>query len=141
MWSNIVTWKYQILSFILALLAVGGVSGVYFYQKGVDSVRIDQYESTIENLVKEKDDLLDKNRRYEASVADLNAKMQKIKETTKIVTKVVRKEIEKPVYRDTLVPVTGLQSIADAARKFNQDRGIPGSTPSEVSAAGRSVHN
>jgi hypothetical protein len=61
--------------------------------------------------------------------------------TPTIVTKVVRKEIEKPVYRDTLVPVTGLQSIADAARKFNQDRGIPGSTSSEVSTTGRSVHD
>ena len=141
MLEKLILWKYQIIAFIASLLAVGGISGVYFYNKGVDSVKLDVYESKIDSLVKERDDLLSKNERFEDTVKKLNDQLTKIQTTTTIVTKVVRKEIEKPVYRDTLVPVTGLQSIADAARKFNQDRGIPGSTSSEVSTTGRSVHD
>ena len=141
MLDKLILWKYQIIAFVVSLLAVGGISSVYFYNKGVDSVKLDVYESKIDSLVKERDDLLSKNERFEDTVKKLNDMLTKTQTTTTIVTKEVRKEIEKPVYRDTLVPVTGLQSIADAARKFNQDRGIPGSTSSEVSTTGRSVHD
>ena len=141
MLDKLILWKYQIIAFVVSLLAVGGISGVYFYNKGVESVKFDVYESKIKSLVKERDDLLSKNERFEDTVRQLNDMLTKIQTTTTIVTKVVRKEIEKPVYRDTLVPVTGLQSIADAARKFNQDRGIPGSTSSEVPTTGRSDHD
>ena len=39
-----------------------------------------------------------------------------------VVTKTITREVEKPVYRDTRLPSSGVQVLADAAREFNSVR-------------------
>jgi len=57
---------------------------------------------------------------------DVSGKLQdalgKNGDTVNVVTKTITKEVEKPVYRDSHLPSSGVQVLSDAAERFNSLR-------------------
>lgn len=126
----------QVKAIIIAVVVIVGVSliaysGYWLYNKGYESCDA-QYKKSELSAYKE-------NAKENAKTdAEFNNADKKLIETinsneqaVKIVTKIVEKEIEKPIYVDTIVPASGMLTIATSARTLNSAR-ISRSTTSEV---------
>jgi hypothetical protein len=111
----------SLIKVIVFAILIGGFFGVSFhmgykYRLGIETQNLLEME---ENFKAELLHELSKN-------ADLAKKLEEEKRKTKVVTKevirYVRKEIEKPVYRECVVPDSGVSKINDAAEQFNNQR-------------------
>jgi N-methylhydantoinase A/oxoprolinase/acetone carboxylase beta subunit len=64
----------------------------------------------------------DKNKENYEMSASLEVALAELKKKAKVITKVVEKEIEKPIYRDCVMPPTGVQLLNETARSLNASR-------------------
>lgn len=136
MLETILAIKDKIIIFVVSATLSALISGIYFYGKGESSIKTEVFQEKIKALDRQNAELTDKLETTESTVANLNRQLAKNQTVVKTVTKIVRKEIEKPVYRTTLVPLDGMQSIAELATRLNCTRSAPGSTSCKVSESG-----
>ena len=123
-----------LLGFILVLLiASHGVVGYISYNNGVESVNTRNLKETIQTIEKNQGNLIKQQESFNKSVGDLNGKLVAHSQTVKIITNNTEREIEKFVYRDTVVPSSGMQLLADNASSLNAKR-VPEISVSEVQA-------
>lgn len=108
--------KWVIIPIIVILGVVLGFSYGYKYRGllAADEQRQLQleYARYINNELRKNNELSQK----------LEDALKNQKETTKVVTKYVTKEIEKPVYRECVVPDSGVRTIQESVDGFNRSR-------------------
>lgn len=61
------------------------------------------------------------SRRHEISM-EYEKKLQAAKEKSRVVYRTIEKEIEKPVYKECVVPTTGVKILTDKAEELNRAR-------------------
>lgn len=107
------------------------IVGIFCYKEGENSKSAENSIAVISQLKEHQRTLITQQKEFNESVSGLNNKLQGHNETVKIITKNVEKEIEKPVYRDTIVPPDGMQLLANNASSLNSKR-VSNFTLSEV---------
>lgn len=60
-------------------------------------------------------------RLHEVSL-DYEKKIQEARDKAKVVYKTLEREIEKPVYKECVIPATGTANLNDSAKTFNEKR-------------------
>lgn len=117
---------------VVALLLISHVSiGYIFYFKGKSASEKEILTNTISHFETYQKELSKQQETFNKNVDDLNKKLANHSQTVKVITNNTEREIEKVVYRDTIVPPSGMQLLADNADSLNAKR-IPDSKPSEV---------
>lgn len=116
----------------VGLTATHGYVGYKMYKMGQDVLEKQYLEETIRKKAEHETELADQRVRYEDSVVELNKKLSDFSATVKVINKTVEKEIEKPVYINTIVPASGLHLLANTANELNSKR-IPIGTFSPMS--------
>ena len=79
---------------------------------------------------KEKADLIiqnqkliqEENKRMHDISLDYEKKLQDAKEKVRVIVKTIKTEVDKPVYKECIVPVTGVKVINDTANTLNDVR-------------------
>lgn len=61
------------------------------------------------------------SRRHEISM-EYEKKLQAAKEKARVVYRTIEKEVEKPVYKECIVPTTGVKILTDKAEELNRAR-------------------
>lgn len=61
------------------------------------------------------------SRRHEISM-EYEKKLQAAKEKSRVVYRTIEKEVEKPVYKECVVPATGVKILTDKAEELNRAR-------------------
>lgn len=112
----------KILGAILLVIAI--LTGVYYagYQKGMATCQISVMDSTITKLEDHAKELANQQANFNESVESLNKTLADHTQTTKIINTNVEKEVEKIVYRNILVPSSGMFVLADNASTLNSKR-------------------
>ena len=117
---------------IFAFLVVSHVGvGYVWYVKGKSSVDKDNLTNTINQINTHQQELSKQQETFNKNVDNLNNTLSTHAQTVKIITNNTEREIEKTVYRDTVVPSSGMQLLADNASALNAKR-VPGSALSKV---------
>ncbi len=105
--------------------------GYVWYVKGKSSVDKDILTNTINQINTHQQELSKQQETFNKNVDNLNNTLSTNTQTVKIITNNTEREIEKTVYRDTVVPSSGMQLLADNASALNAKR-VPGSALSKV---------
>lgn len=111
-----------LLGSILLLITTHVVVGYVWYEKGINSSDRKILTETVKQLETHQADLAKQQNEFNKSVEDLNKKLDSHTQTVKIINTNTEHEIAKIVYRDTLVPDTGMQLLADNASALNAKR-------------------
>lgn len=119
----------------IALAALLAATGFMGYRQGKASVRAEWNASKLAQADAQRE--LEKFRRQAADKAATGYEADKTAIRTKFVTitERVNVEIEKPVYRDVLLPASGLQILNDSIRATAGDSGVAGNTMPAASAS------
>lgn len=80
-------------------------------------------ESAKAKLVLEKQEAInaEAERRHAVSL-EYEKKIQDAKEKAKTIYKTLEREIEKPVYKECVIPASGVTRLNDSAKEFNENR-------------------
>ena len=117
---------------IFAFLVVSHVGvGYVGYLKGKTSLDKDILTNTINQINTHQQELSKQQETFNKNVDNLNNTLSTNTQTVKIITNNTEREIEKTVYRDTVVPSSGMQLLADNASALNAKR-VPDSALSKV---------
>lgn len=117
---------------IFAFLVVSHVGvGYVWYVKGKSSVDKDILTNTINQINTHQQELSKQQETFNKNVDNLNNTLSTNTQTVKIITNNTEREIEKTVYRDTVVPSSGMQLLANNADSLNAKR-VPDSALSKV---------
>ncbi len=117
---------------VVALLVISHVSvGYVWYFKGKSASDKEILTNTISQFETYQKELSKQQETFNKNVDDLNKKLANHSQTVKVITNNTEREIEKVVYRDTIVPPSGMQLLANNADSLNAKR-VPDSEPSEV---------
>lgn len=111
-----------ILTVLLAI--IGAVCGVSYvsYEKGYQAKEREDLQTIVNTLNGKISDLVAQQEIFNNNVKALNMTLANHSQTVKIINTVTEKEIEKPVYRDTPVPATGMQLLSNNATSLNSAR-------------------
>lgn len=78
------------------------------------------------SIIRQRDVLDLQKQALETTVAEQSAQLERQLSSNdreiRYITKTVTKEVEKPVYKDCVVPVSGIESLKEAQRKLNEVR-------------------
>jgi hypothetical protein len=91
-----------------------------------DQLKLEQEKQKIEEA--NKLTIQKKEDEYYQLSQSLEETLKKINQKAKVITKVVEKEIEKPIYRECVLPPSGVQLINNTATELNSSRHSEGST-------------
>lgn len=125
--ANPALLKY--LAIVLAVLGIAGASWYKGYTLGKDVVEGEKQEI----LKQQAEDRAAAEKKWAEDLArevaknnELSIKLEdalkKRTTTTKEVIKYVRKEIEKPVYRECVVPPSGVSTLGEISKRYNRER-------------------
>lgn len=111
----------------IATLITTSVSFYYIgktagFDAGQNHVEKQLLEKNIVDLRQQTIDLVENQKIFNDGVAKLNKELSEHAQTVKIINTNTEKELEKIVYRDTIIPSTGVQLIADNAKALNANR-------------------
>lgn len=125
MFQLVLNFKTLIITGIVALVLVGGLlTKTYYsgYTAGKEACEL-KHQKEYEKLKEDYEKQLDAERKKNEDLATkLDNKLVEVKTITKVITRNVLKEIEKPVYHDCIVPDSGLRIRNEAAAKYNSSR-------------------
>ena len=113
---------------IVALSTVLIIVGAYFlghwigHDAGFASCNTSVLENNITKLTDHAKDLATQQATFNESVDALNKHLADHSQTTQIINTRVEKEVAKNIYRDIIVPVSGMQLLADNANTLNSKR-------------------
>lgn len=98
----------------------------YVYNKGYDSAEIEYVNKYNAEVIKIKDNQMKEYIRlsdnYHAVSTEYQEFLKNNKATVEIIHDTKIKEIEKPIYSECIIPVTGVQNLNDSTRRLNEDR-------------------
>jgi len=115
-----------IISITVVLLSTHLAVSYVSYSYGKSSVKNTELTNTVNALKNNQKELIGQQEMFNKNVSELNKKLETHSQTVKIITNNTEIEIEKPVYRDTIVPSSGMQLLANNATTLNAKR-IPDS--------------
>lgn len=121
--------KIALLTIMLGTAFAGGYKLRDMHQDSID------LEAT-KTLIEERDAAIAERDRVQGEVATQAAALEEAlegnDEEVRYVTRTITVEVEKPVYRDAVVPDTGLLALQQARECLNEQRSNPGKPASEV---------
>lgn len=107
-----------ILFFTLILVSV--------YNKGYSSAETKMNNKYNEQIIKAKDEQLKEyiklSNDYHAVSTEYQDFLKNNKATIEIIHDTKIKEIEKPIYSECVIPVSGVQNLNESTRRLNKDR-------------------
>lgn len=138
MFQLVLNLKTLIITGIVAVVLVGGLlTKTYYsgYTAGKEACEL-KHQKDYEKLKEDYEKQLDAERKKNEDLATkLDEKLVEVKTITKVITRNVLKEIEKPVYHDCIVPDSGLRIRNQTAAKYNSARtgkGVPPASDATV---------
>lgn len=115
-----IPYTTPLLALLVVIVLVGSHTAIYLY--GGSSCET-KYANEQAQLVEDYNKLLANERKKNEEISkQLAQKQTEVRTVTKTVTKYVTKEIEKPVYRECIVPPSGVSAINETAAKYNSAR-------------------
>lgn len=110
-------WKLAPVVLAFALCAAAFFAGQRYAETACEKARL---EVILENEKKIQQEVA---RRHEVSLA-YEEKLRDQKVIVKTVTNTIKTETEKPVYKDCVVPETGVKILNDYGKTLNDTRGV-----------------
>lgn len=109
-----------LLKLMPAIIALAA-AGASFYAGFKYSAALEAAEKA--QLIIDNQELLatEAARRHQISL-EYEKKIQEAKDKARVVYRTIEKEIEKPVYKECVVPTTGVKILNDKADELNRDR-------------------
>lgn len=115
-----IPYTTPLLALLVVIVLGGSHTAAYLY--GGSSCET-KYANEQSQLVEDYNKLLANERKKNEEISkQLADKQTEVRTVTKTVTKYVTKEIEKPVYRECIVPPSGVSTINETATKYNSAR-------------------
>lgn len=111
---------FGVIAASIALASFTGGYKVRDYAAVKEALKLEQERERIEE--ENKKTIASKEEEYRKVSETLESTIKKLNQKTKIVTKVVEKEIEKPIYRECVLPASGVQLINQTATELNSAR-------------------
>lgn len=108
-------WKLAPAIGALILLALAFVAGARYNE--AEHVR-----EKAELMIKAQKDLQAEIDRKHQLALDYEKKLQDMAGKVRTIVKTVEKEVEKPIYKECVLPVTGVATINNAAKTLNETR-------------------
>lgn len=108
-------WKLAPAIGVLILLAIAFIAGVRYNE--AEHVR-----EKAELMIKAQKDLQAEIERKHKLALDYEKKLQDMAGKVRTIVKTVEKEVEKPIYKECVLPVTGVATINNAAKTLNETR-------------------
>lgn len=108
-------WKLAPAIGALILLALAFVAGARYNE--AEHVR-----EKAELMIKAQKDLQAEIDRKHQLALDYEKKLQEMAGKVRTIVKTVEKEVEKPIYKECVLPVTGVATINNAAKTLNETR-------------------
>lgn len=108
-------WKLAPAIGALILLAIAFIAGVRYNE--AEHVR-----EKAELVIKAQKDLQAEIDRKHQLALDYEKKLQDMAGKVRTIVKTVEKEVEKPIYKECVLPVTGVATINNAAKTLNETR-------------------
>ena len=108
-------WKLAPAIGALILIAIAFIAGVRYNE--ADHVR-----EKAELMIKAQKDLQAEIERKHKLALDYEKKLQDMAGKVRTIVKTVEKEVEKPIYKECVLPVTGVATINNAAKTLNETR-------------------
>lgn len=108
-------WKLAPAIGALILLALAFVAGARYNE--AEHVR-----EKAELMIKAQKDLQAEIDRKHQLALDYEKKLQDMAGKVRTIVKTVEKEVEKPIYKECVLPVTGVATINNAAKTLNEAR-------------------
>jgi hypothetical protein len=102
-----------------ASVAIAFMAGSYFGYDYADSKCEADKRQALQSAVEQRDQQQDK---YNRMAGWYEKRLANVRKQERVVTKVVEKEIEKPVYSQCIIPDSGVQLLNDSASSFNSSR-------------------
>lgn len=108
-------WKLApiILGF---LLCVGAFVAGYKYS----SALADKEKADL--IIQNQKLIQEENKRMHDISLDYEKKLQDAKEKVRVIVKTIQTEVDKPVYKDCIVPITGVKILNETAKTLNDVR-------------------
>lgn len=109
-----------VIAFVIAF--VGG----YKYNQAEELQKQAELKESYDKMMAEERDRRDQiSKEYEAKLAAAKGK-------TRVVTRTITKEVEKPIYKECKLPDTGVKALQDAAKVHNEARGLETVPPKDT---------
>lgn len=108
-------WKLAPAIGALILLALAFIAGARYNE--ADHVR-----EKADLMIKAQKDLQAEIDRKHQLALDYEKKLQDMAGKVRTIVKTVEKEVEKPIYKECVLPVTGVATINNAAKTLNETR-------------------
>lgn len=108
-------WKLAPAIGALILLALAFIAGARYNE--ADHVR-----EKADLMMKAQKDLQAEIERKHKLALDYEKKLQDMAGKVRTIVKTVEKEVEKPIYKECVLPVTGVATINNAAKTLNEAR-------------------
>lgn len=108
-------WKLAPAIVALALIAMAFIAGIRYNE--ADHVR----EQANLVLQAQKDLQAEIDKRHQLAL-EYEKKLQDLAGKVRTIVKTVEKEVEKPIYKECVLPVTGVSAINSAAKTLNETR-------------------
>lgn len=108
-------WKLAPAIGALALIAMAFIAGIRYNE--ADHVR----EQANLVLQAQKDLQAEIDKRHQLAL-EYEKKLQDLAGKVRTIVKTVEKEVEKPIYKECVLPVTGVSAINSAAKTLNETR-------------------
>lgn len=108
-------WKLAPAIGALILIAIAFIAGARYNE--AEHVR-----EKAELIIKAQKDLQAEIDRKHQLALDYEKKLQEMAGKVRTIVKTVEKEVEKPIYKECVLPVTGVATINNAAKTLNETR-------------------
>lgn len=108
-------WKLAPAIGALVLIAIAFIAGARYNE--AEHVR-----EKAELMIKAQKDLQAEIDRKHQLALDYEKKLQDMAGKVRTIVKTVEKEVEKPIYKECVLPVTGVATINNAAKTLNETR-------------------
>lgn len=125
MFQLVLNLKTLIITAIVAVVLVGGLlTKTYYsgYTAGKEACELNAAKEAKKLEDEYKELLKAEQEKNEGLAVQLSEKKEIVTTITKVVTRYVTKEIEKPIYRECIVPDSGVRLRNEAATKYNSSR-------------------
>ena len=109
-------WKAIVIAGVAITVITGSFGSGYRYRGLIETERQAKLKEEYDDYINKQNEV---NRNLSTQLEDA---LKKLKQNQRVVTKYVRVEVEKPVYRDCVVPSSGVQLLNETADKLNGTR-------------------
>ena len=111
-----------ILKLLPAIIALAFVVGSFFAGYQYKDALVEKEKA--EMVLKAQKDLQDEIDKRHKQALEYEAKLQEMAKKVRTIVKTVEVEVEKPIYKQCVIPPSGVDTINQAAKSFNEERKI-----------------